>query len=118
MNRREAKRDEQWVQSNREELLERMSRALPGDGAIEALAVTQVEAALLDAVVRLVRLVDKADEQGILAPLIKREIVYRLLTGGEGARLGHLAASSRGDTRRISRAIGRVREHYNEPLKI
>src|SRR2546425_12230676 len=220
MNRREAKRDEQWVQSNREELLERMSRALPGDGAIEALAglflarltkpmesplalyqpafcfvaqggkqvlvgeevlrydpghyllftvdlpvifrveeaskekpyfglrldlapalvasvmmeagadtrkgdasvkaigVNQVEADLLDAVVRLVRLVDKADEQRILAPLIKREIVYRLLTGGEGARLGHLAASSRGDTRRISRAIGRVREHYNEPLKI
>ena len=41
-----------------------------------------------------------------------------ILAGGEGARLGHLVASSRGDTRRISRAIGRVREHFNEPLKI
>jgi AraC-like DNA-binding protein len=40
------------------------------------------------------------------------------LAGGEGARLGHLVASSRGDTRRISRAIGRLREHYKEPLKI
>jgi AraC-like DNA-binding protein len=220
MNRREAKRDEQWVQSNREELLERMARALPDDGWIEALeglflarvakpieapltlfqpafcfvaqggkqvlvgeevlrydpghyllftvdlpvifrvdeaskekpyfglrldldpalvasvmmeagtdtrkgdatvkaiGVNPVDGDLLDAVVRLIRLVDKPGEQRILAPHIKREIVYRLLAGGEGARLGHLVASSRGDTRRISRAIGRVREHYNEPLKI
>jgi AraC-like DNA-binding protein len=220
MNPREAKRDEQWVQSNRVELLERMARALPADGAIEALeglflarltkpmesplalfqpafcfvaqggkqvlvgeevlqydpghyllftvdlpvifrveeaskekpyfglrldlapslvasvmmeagadtrkgdatikaiGVNPVEPDLLDAVVRLVRLVDKPNEQRMLAPHIKREIVYRLLAGGEGARLGHLVAASRGDTRRISRAIGRVREHYNQPLKI
>jgi len=37
MNSREAKRDEKWVQSNRGELLERMARAVPEDGAIEAL---------------------------------------------------------------------------------
>ncbi len=89
-----------------------------GDASIKAIGVNRVNADLLDAVVRLVRLGDKREEQKILAPLIKREIVYRLLAGGEGARLGHLGASSRGDTRRISRAIGRVREHYNEPLKI
>ena len=37
MNPRETNRDEQWVQGNREELLERMVRALPEDGWIEAL---------------------------------------------------------------------------------
>src|SRR5918998_5143544 len=37
MSRREAKREEQRVQSNREELLERIARALPEDGAREAL---------------------------------------------------------------------------------
>src|SRR3954447_16447623 len=89
-----------------------------GDASIKAIGVNPVDADLLDAVVRLIRLADKPGEQRILAPLIKREIVYRLLAGGEGARLGHLVASSRGDTRRISRAIGRLREHYNEPLKI
>lgn len=89
-----------------------------GDASVKAIGVNPVDADLLDAVVRLVRLVDKSGEQKILAPLIKREIVYRLLVGGEGARLGHLMASSRGDTRRISRAIGRLREHYDEPLKI
>lgn len=89
-----------------------------GDASTKAIGVNPVDADLLDAVVRLVRLVDKPGEQKILAPLIKREIVYRLLVGGEGARLGHLVASSRGDTRRISKAIGRLRERYNEPLKI
>ena len=89
-----------------------------GDASVKAIGVNPVEADLLDAVVRLVRLLDKPGEQRILAPLIKREIVYRLLAGGEGARLGHLLAYSRGDTRRISRAIERLREHYDEPLKI
>ena len=89
-----------------------------GDASIKAIGVNAVDADLLDAVVRLVRLTDKPGEQRILTPLIKREIVYRLLAGGEGARLGHLVGASRGDTRRISRAIGRLREHYNESLKI
>src|SRR6185436_8781731 len=57
------------------------------------------------------------DEIQVLAPLIMREIVYRLLTGGQGARLSHLLASG-GDTRRISKAIGHLREHLDEPIKI
>jgi AraC-like DNA-binding protein len=89
-----------------------------GDASTKAIGVNTIDADLLDAVVRLVRLAGKPGEQKVLAPLVKREIVYRLLAGGEGARLGHLVASSRGDTRRISRAIGRLRERYNEPLRI
>jgi AraC-like DNA-binding protein len=88
------------------------------DARVKAMDVSPVDADLLDAVVRLVRLLDKPGEQKMLTPLITREIVYRLLAGGQGARLGHLVASSGGDARRISRAIGRLREHYNEPLKI
>lgn len=99
-------------------LMEAGAETRKGDASIKAIGVNTIDADLLDAVVRLVRLVDKPGEQKILAPLVKREIVYRLLVGGEGARLGHLVASSRGDTRRISRAIGRLREHYHEPLKI
>ena len=38
------------------------------------------------------------------------------MAGGQGARLAHLLTAS--DTRRISKAIGRLREHYNEPLRI
>jgi AraC-like DNA-binding protein len=89
-----------------------------GDSAVKAIGVSPVGADLLDAVVRLVRLLDEPGGQKVIAPLIKREIVYRLLAGGEGARLGHLVAFSKGDTGRISRAIGHLREHYDEPLRI
>jgi AraC-like DNA-binding protein len=99
-------------------MMEAGAETRKGDASVKAIGVNHVDADLLDAVIRLVRLVDRPDEQKILAPLIKREIVYRLLAGGEGARLAHLVASSQGDTRRISRAIGRLREQYNETLKI
>jgi AraC-like DNA-binding protein len=99
-------------------MMEAGAETRKGDASVKAIGVNPIDTDLLDAVVRLVRLIDKPGEQRILAPLIKREIVYRLLAGGEGARLGHLVASSRGDTRRISRAIGHLREHFNEPLKI
>ncbi len=89
-----------------------------GDASVKAIDVSPIDAELLDAVVRLVRLLDKPGEQKILASHIKREIVYRLLMGGHGARLSHLVDSSGGETRRISRAIGRLRRHYNEQFKV
>ena len=88
-----------------------------GDAAVKAIDVSPVDAGLLDAVVRLIRLLDTPEERKVLAPLITREVVYRLLRGGQGARLGHLLAAG-GDTRRISKAVGHLREHYKEPLKI
>jgi AraC-like DNA-binding protein len=39
------------------------------------------------------------------------------MEGGQGARLSHLLASG-GDTGRISRAIGRLRENFNQPLRM
>jgi hypothetical protein len=36
MNHREEKRKKQRMQSNREELVERMARAIPEDGSLEA----------------------------------------------------------------------------------
>src|SRR6185369_6116002 len=101
-----------------EVMMEADAEIKKGDASVKAIAVNSVDADLLDAVLRLVRLADKAGEKKMLAPLIKREIVYRLLAGGEGARLSHLVVGSKGATRRISRAISRLREHYSEPLKI
>jgi len=87
------------------------------DADVKAIDVKAIDADLLNAVVRMVRLLDTPDELNVLAPLIMREIVYRLLTGGQGARLGHLMASG-GDTIRISEAIGHLREHFDKPLQI
>ena len=88
-----------------------------GEASVKAMDVSPIDVGLLDAVVRLVRLLDTPDEVQVLSPLIIREIVYRLLKGEQGARLSHLLASG-GDTRRISKAIGHLRENFDQPLRI
>ena len=62
-------------------------------------------------------LVETSTGRNVLAPLIIREIIYRLLIGGQGARLSHILALG-GDTRRISKAIGHLRKHFDEQLKM
>jgi hypothetical protein len=49
----------------------------------KALDVSPLDADLLDAVVRLVRLADSPAAARILMPLVTREIVYRLLLGAQ-----------------------------------
>ena len=72
---------------------------------------------LLDAVVRLVRLLDSPAEARFVAPLITREIVYRLLMGEQGGRLRYIAVSG-GNTHRIVRAIERLRNEFDQSLRI
>jgi AraC-like DNA-binding protein len=71
----------------------------------------------LDAVMRLIRLLDAPIDARYLAPLITREIVYRLLMGAQGARL-HQVAALGGTTQRIAEAIERLRNDFNQPLYI
>lgn len=97
-------------------LMEADIKIKKGDASAKAMDVHSIDANLLDAVVRLVRLADEPGSSNVLAPLIVKEIIYRLLAGGQGARLGHLLPS--GDTQRIAQAIGHLREHFDEPLKI
>jgi len=98
-------------------LIESGNESKKSDARVKAIDVRSVGSDLFDAVVRLVRLLDTPDEQKVLAPLIIKEIIYRLLIGGQGARLSHMLSST-GDARLISKAIGHLREHYNEPLRI
>jgi AraC-like DNA-binding protein len=88
-----------------------------GHSAVQAIDVSSLDASLLDAVVRLVRLLDSPTEARFLAPLVTREIVYRLLMGEQGGRLHHIAALG-GHTNRIVRALERLREDFDQPLRI
>jgi AraC-like DNA-binding protein len=84
---------------------------------VRAINVSSLDASLLDAAVRLVRLLDSPTEARFLAPLITREIVYRLLMGEQGDRLRHIAVLG-GHTRHIARAIERLRKDFDQPLRI
>lgn len=89
----------------------------PGSVDVRAMDVSLLDENLQDAVVRLLRLIDAPAEAPVLMPIIKREIVYRLLTGQQGARLRHLAVKG-SYTPHITRAVGRIREDFNQPCTL
>ncbi|MDV3456166.1 AraC family transcriptional regulator [Sphingomonas sp. HF-S4] len=81
------------------------------------LAIYPSDPDLIDAACRLVRLLDRPESIAALAPLIEREILYRLLTGPHGAMLHHIASA---DSRlnQISRAIAAIRSGYHAQLRV
>ncbi|MFN6461684.1 MAG: AraC family transcriptional regulator N-terminal domain-containing protein [Nostoc sp. DedVER02] len=84
---------------------------------VKAIDVSLLDAPLLDAVVRLVRLLSSPAEARILMPLVTREIIYRLLMGEQGNRLRHIAVLS-GYTHHIALAIAQLHKNFKEPLRI
>jgi len=58
---------------------------------VRAIDVSTLNGNLLDACVRLTRLLDAPAQARVLMPLLTREIIYRLLMGEQGGRLRHLA---------------------------
>jgi AraC-like DNA-binding protein len=88
-----------------------------GAGEVKAIDVSPLDASLLDAVLRLIRLLDSPADARVLAPLVTREIVYRLLVGAQGARLRHIAVLG-GDTHRIARAVDLLRKDFRKPLRM
>jgi AraC-like DNA-binding protein len=79
------------------------------------LAVSRAEPPLLDAVVRLLHLLDSPRDIGVLAPLVLREITYRLLVGEQGPRLRQIAAAN-GQTRRVAAATNWLKHNFARPF--
>jgi AraC-like DNA-binding protein len=87
------------------------------DSSVKAIAVSTLDHDLLNACVRLVRLVHSPEQYRVLGPLVIREIVYRLLTGEQGHRMRHLATIG-GHAHRMVRAVKKLREDFAKPLRI
>ena len=91
--------------------------SLPGNVDVRAMDVSRLDINLQDAVVRLVRLLDSPAEVPVLMPLIKREIVYRLLMGKQGARLRQLAIQG-SYAPYIAKAVELIRQDFDQTLRI
>lgn len=98
-------------------MMESGHAASPGQADVRAMDVSPLEGDLLDAIVRLVRLLDCPTEAQALMPLILREIIYRLLVGDQGDRLRHMAIVG-GYTPHIAKAVERLREAFDQPLRV
>lgn len=84
---------------------------------LPALAVYRSDDDLVDAAIRLVRLLDRPEDIPTLAPLIEREILYRLLSGPHGAALRYLAVAD-SHLNQVSRAIALIRNGFDRQLRI
>ena len=82
-----------------------------------SIAVESLTEGLLDAVLRLVQLLADPVLLPCLAPLLKREIAYRLLAGPHGSQLHHLINQG-APSQQIAGAINWLKRHFAEPLKI
>jgi AraC-like DNA-binding protein len=94
--------------------------AAPGDRASDdasAIGVSPAPAELLEALVRLLRLLDHPSDIPVLQPMIEREIVWRLLSSDQAGLVRQIGLA---DSRlsKIGHAIRWIREHYAETFRI
>ena len=94
-------------------------RVPPPSGAAPPLGITLDDAGpeLLDAVLRLLRLLDDPLALPVLAPMAEQEILFRLLTGAHGPRMRQIT-SSQGGVAQVGRAIAWIRQNVRERLSI
>jgi AraC-like DNA-binding protein len=92
--------------------------AQPAAGVPErGLIVAKASDDLLDAALRLVRLLDRPQDIPVMAPLLEQEVLYRLLVGPYGARLRQIALAE-SPSNKVAKAIAWLRENYARPLRI
>jgi AraC-like DNA-binding protein len=81
------------------------------------MATGEVTLPLLAVFQRLIDLLDEPVDIPILAPIIQREITYRLLVGDQGARLRQIASAG-SQSQQIGRAIDWLQGNFTRPLRI
>lgn len=86
-------------------------------GAPASMVISDASRELVDAVVRLLRLLDRPRDLPVLAPLIKREILWWLVVGEQGAAVRQLGLADSNLTH-IARAVRWIRDHYSEQFRV
>ncbi|MEV0488814.1 AraC family transcriptional regulator [Streptomyces atratus] len=104
------------------DVAEMMMQAAPGGfpqngAAPPALAVSDASEELLDAAVRLLRLLDRPRDRDMLAPLVKREILWRLITSEQGAAVRQIGLAD-SKLSHVAKAVQWIRENYREPFRV
>ncbi len=89
----------------------------PGNGSYKGISIAEVDPDVLDAFLRLAELLEKPEQIPVLAPLIIREIHYRLLVGPQGERL-RMVNTLGTQSNQIAKSITWLRDNYKESLQV
>jgi AraC-like DNA-binding protein len=82
-----------------------------------AMSTGEASLELLDAVARMLRLLDRPADAAVLAPMIEREIIWVLLNGAQGDTIREIGLAD-SDLTHVSRAIRWIRGNYAEPMRV
>lgn len=94
-----------------------LPRPSGGRAAVPALVVDRAPADLLDAVTRLLRLLDRPRDLPVLGPMVRREILWLLLSGPQGETIRQLGLAD-SNVAHISRSVQWIRAHTTEPMRV
>ncbi|SDX04226.1 AraC family transcriptional regulator [Paenibacillus sp. CF384] len=92
-------------------------QAQPTENPKRAIFVSQMETSLMDAIIRLARLVDRPQDIPFLAPLFTKEIIYKTLQGENGGVLGQIAMEG-SSTLQIKAVIDQIMNQYDRAFRI
>ncbi|HEY5394787.1 MAG TPA: AraC family transcriptional regulator [Trebonia sp.] len=81
------------------------------------IAVAGADAPLLDALARLAGLLDAPRDVPVLAPLYRREVLWRLMTGPQGAVVRQIGLAD-GNLAPITRTVQWIRDHHDDSIRI
>jgi AraC-like DNA-binding protein len=87
------------------------------EASVRGLSVSNADAPLLDCALRLTQLLDTPQDLPVLAPMVMREIYYRLLTGEQGEAMRQIATSG-SNMQRIAQVIQQMKTDFAKPLRI
>jgi hypothetical protein len=93
--------------------------AAPGNEPAKGLAVTTgpMTVELLDAILRMVRLHESPRDIPVLAKLLQREVLYRLLTSAYAGVMQQIVTAVF-QSQRVARAVDWLRVNFREPLRV
>jgi AraC-like DNA-binding protein len=87
------------------------------ENSVRGFFVSTAEVSLLDPALRLIRLLDTPQDIPILAPMIIREIYYRLLIGEQSEAVRQIATSG-SNMQRIAAVLQSIKVDFTKPLRI
>jgi AraC-like DNA-binding protein len=82
-----------------------------------ALSVADATPELVDAAIRMLALLDAPRDRAVLAPMLEREILWRLLTGPLGSSLGQIGVAD-SCTSQIGSAVRWIIQNYDAPFRV
>ena len=95
----------------------KLREVLPVRASQRGMFTGEISSTLLDPLLRLVKLLASPEDVPALAPLITREILYRLLRSPDGWRLAQMAVVD-SHSQRITQAISLLSRRFQEPLRV